>query len=258
LGYFQKSLRDCWFAQSQEAGLKICAALLALFITSAAMAHDPYEITSTLSLYTNRAELQVELEFRAGMLLAGQAENGEASEQFGKLRPKLNEVTRRFFRLAINGAEVQPARSEASLGVENHLHFEILFPAITNGACSVEAPGLNALAEQGPYGVSLTVLDMVNRKVLGQSVLFAGTPVAQFKVPERGKETAEVIHLPKAAASKETVKTVNKDSASPGTPLKRGVNQSVSIALWTFAALLGIAGICWAKFRRGRKEKAAW
>jgi hypothetical protein len=98
---------------------------------------------------------------------------------------------------------------------------------------------------------------MVNRKVLGQSVLFAGTPVEQFKVPEKGKEAGDVIHLRRATAERETVKTVNKDSASPSTPLKRGVNGGVPFALW-IAALLGIAGICWASFRRGRKEKAAW
>src|SRR4051812_15894289 len=69
-----------------------------------AFAHDPYEITSTLSIFSNRTELQVELEFRAGMLLSGHTETlpiSEAPQLFQAIHGGLTETAQRFFRLSV-------------------------------------------------------------------------------------------------------------------------------------------------------------
>jgi len=148
-----------------------------------ALAHDPYEITSTLSLYSNRAELLVELEFRAGMFLSGHAEPmgaNDAPAQFEVARGALTKTAGQFFRLSTGHEDFKPASTAVTLGVENHIRFKLSYPPLTD-AFSLSIPGLKSLSDQGPYGASITVLDMENKKVLGQSVLFASSAPAEFK-----------------------------------------------------------------------------
>src|SRR5215831_11165750 len=126
----------------------------ALTFALRAFAHDPYEITSTLSLYSNRAELQVELEFRAGMLLSGHAEPVEASEapsQFETIRSGLTKTAARFFHLSTGNNLLEPASTAVTLGVENHIRVQLSYPPLSTNAFSLDVPGLKSLSDQGPY-----------------------------------------------------------------------------------------------------------
>jgi hypothetical protein len=60
------------------------------------------------------------------------------------------------------------------------VRLRLLFPVPGRGPLKVEAPLLTELSDAGGYGVSLTVLDMVNQRVLGQSVLFADQAAVTF------------------------------------------------------------------------------
>src|SRR5207247_8874190 len=60
-----------------------------------------------------------------------------------------------------------------------HVRFTLEFPTDTRRPLRFSADGLKPLDGQGPYGTTLTVLDMVNKKVLSQSVLFPSTPLAE-------------------------------------------------------------------------------
>src|SRR5215471_2878611 len=103
-------------------------------------AHDPYEITSTLSLYSNRAELHAELEFRAGMQLSGHTEPVETSDaqpRFEVARPTLTKAAAQFFRLSTGNDELKPGSIAVTLGVENHIRFKLSWPALSTNTFSL-------------------------------------------------------------------------------------------------------------------------
>nr|UXE44818.1 hypothetical protein Hi04_10k_c3780_00006 [uncultured bacterium] len=250
----------------------LLAAVIASLVggfASLALAHDPYEITSTLSLYSNRAELHVELEFRAGMLLSGHTEtiaDSEAAAQFEVARPALTRTAGQFFRFSIGHADLKPASTAVTLGVENHIRFKLSYPPLTN-AFSLNIPGLKSLSDQGPYGASLTVLDMENRKVLGQSVLFASSAPAEFKtVPLKSGNTA----APSASPSEtEQPVRINQSDLSARTSVQpepargvttpqsnRSLKASSTIFLASAAVALG-AALAFVRNRLTRKERTA-
>lgn len=162
----------------------VCVAVL--FAPLLALAHDPYEITSTAYLRSNRLEVYVELEFRPGLTLAGEpapTSDLEAGQVFERALPRLLEAAGGFFEIRHAGQPLAATRTNASLEVENHIRFVLTYPPVTPVDLTFHAAGLEHLGRFGPYGTSLTVLDMVNMKVVGQEVLFADTPTAEFWAP---------------------------------------------------------------------------
>ena len=161
-----------------------CRWLLVLLAAGGALsvrAHDPYEITATASIQTNRIEFRAVLEYRAARLLAGLGwptnQVNEAPE-FLTMQPALEKVAAEFFRVTAAEKVLSPGAVEVSLGVENHVTFAVNFPANNVSGIIVSAPGLTALAAEGPYGTGLTVLDMVRKKVWGQKVFTSANPSA--------------------------------------------------------------------------------
>ncbi|MFM2081947.1 MAG: hypothetical protein RL380_638 [Verrucomicrobiota bacterium] len=175
------------------------ASLLLLF-TRVVFAHDPYEITATASLFSNRTEVRAVLEYKAARLLAGLGwptnEINHAAE-FAWMTPTLTAQAEKFFQLTAAGENLRVQKSAVELGVENHVSFVLQFPPTAARPLTFAAPGLAALAPEGQYGVGLTVLDMVKMKVLGQQVFYAANPLATASF---GSLTNEEILLPSPAA----------------------------------------------------------
>jgi len=154
-------------------------------------AHDPYEITSVAYLYSNRIELFMEMEFPTGMTLAGQKPVRDVAvlSQFEAALPRLRELAGGFYEFTAGNNAVQPLSTNVELGVEDHIRFRMEFASTQYRPLRFVAHGLGTDANENPYGTSLTVLDMVNQKVLGQTTLFAATPTAEF--PPRITESVE-------------------------------------------------------------------
>lgn len=169
----------------------VLSALIVMGFVAPVAAHDPYEITSVAYLHSNRIELFVEMEFPAGMTLAGQKPVRDVAvlSQFEAALPRLRELAGSFFDLTAGNNVVLPLSTNVELGVEDHIRFQVEFKPTPYRPLRFVARGLGAESSESPYGTSLTVLDMVNQKVLGQTTLFAGSPTAEF--PPRPDETSE-------------------------------------------------------------------
>lgn len=169
----------------------ILSALIVMGFVATIAAHDPYEITSVAYIHSNRIELFVEMEFPTGMTLAGQKPVREVavSSQFETALPRLRELAGNFFNLTAGNNVVLPLSTNIELGVEDHIRFQVEFKPTPYRPLRFVARGLGTDAGANPFGTSLTVLDMVNQKVLGQTTLFAGSPTAEF--PPRLNETSE-------------------------------------------------------------------
>jgi len=164
--------------------VKLLAAisLLGLVTADLARAHDPYEITSVAYVHSNRIEMFIEMEFPAGMRLSGQKPVNDLAilSQFETALPRLRELAGNFYRFTAGNNAVAVLSTNVELGVEDHIRFRVEYAATPHRPLRFTARGLGGISDENPYGTSLTVLDMVNQKVLGQTTLFPATPDAQF------------------------------------------------------------------------------
>jgi hypothetical protein len=146
-----------------------------------ARAHDPYEITSVVNIQSNRIELFVEMEFPTGMTLAGQttSREGAPASQFEAARPALEQLAGGLFDFTAGNHALLALRTNVVLGVEDHIQCKVEYAPTDYRPLRLVPRGLRGLSDSG-YGISLTVLDMVNQKVLGQTTLFADSIAAEF------------------------------------------------------------------------------
>ena len=157
---------------------------LAFLLAASAKAHDAYEITSVVYLQTNRIELFVEMEFPTAMKLAGLTPTRDVAvlSQFEAGLTRLREAAGGFYEITAANNVIQPLVTNVEMVVDDHIQFRVEFASTPHRPLRFAARSLKALAEQGGYGASLTVLDMVNKKVLGQTTLFADAPTMEFSV----------------------------------------------------------------------------
>lgn len=208
----------------------------------AARAHDPYQIISVAYLHSNRTELVMEMEFPTAMKLAGiePAREAAAVSQFEGALPQLRAAAGAFFQFTAGNQTVVAQRTNVELVVENHIRFQLQFAPTPFQPLRFAAPGLRALAELGPYGASLTVLDLVHQKVVGQSTLFADSPAAEFTpLPQVTKPAAAapasaVVQTPAPPQAA----TVEADSALPSAAAPR--RRSNFIALFLIAGFFAM------------------
>lgn len=187
---------------------------IAMIFAPFARAHDPYEITSEVYVRSNRIELFVEMEFPAGMTLAGVKPSREvaAETQFSAALSQLRDLAGNFFDFTAGNNVVPALATNVQLGVENHIRLHVEYAHTRYRPLRFVARGLmNANASGNPYGTSLTVLDMVNQKVLGQATLFVGVPTAEF--PPKADVTIEA-----ETPVRETVVAVTNDFTRPNSP----------------------------------------
>lgn len=170
----------------------ILICLLVLFAPTA-RAHDPYEITSVVYVRSNMIELFVEMEFPTAMNLAGTppVRDVAALSQFEKAQAQLRTLAGSFFEFTAGNNAVLALSTNIELGVENHIRFQLEYAATPHRPLQFTAHGLRRSTDS-PYGTSLTVLDMVNQKVLGQTTLFADSPRTEFPPPAEAS-TASVV-----------------------------------------------------------------
>ena len=186
--------RTLTFSQKPRAKSRSCArgrahsvisllTLLILFVTQS-HAHDAYEITSVVYLQTNRIELFVEMEFPTAMKLAGLTPTRDVAvlSQVEAGLTRLREAAGGFYEITAANNVIQPLVTNVEMVVDDHIQFRVEFANTPHRPLRFAARSLKALAEQGGYGASLTVLDMVNKKVLGQTTLFADAPTMEFSV----------------------------------------------------------------------------
>lgn len=191
------------------------ALIILLALTAGiARAHDPYEITSVVYVRSNVIELLVEMEFPTGMRLAGiePVQDVAALPQFEKAQPQLMALAGIFFDFTAGNNPVTALTTTVSLGVEEHIEFKVEYAATARRPLQFTARGL--LGATGlPYSTSLTVLDMVNQKVLGQKSLFARVPSAEFPQAESETESTAAADVnPDRAASSPPQAPVNTQS----------------------------------------------
>ena len=191
------------FAGGWRVRVNWCSLVVLLLGSLCAFAHDPYEITSTLSLYSNRTELRVEMEARTALLFAGYGAL-VTSEQipaiFTSLHEALTDTASRFFKVTAAGRDMYPEKASLLLGVEDHIQFTLQLPRARGQSIRCEPSILHAFTNEGPYGISLTVLDMVNKKVLGQSVLFRDSSAAEFSSTLSETSSETLSHAPTGPA----------------------------------------------------------
>ena len=195
----ERVLQNFVFTQrfsATSASLRLSGVLLILLVLSITpvQAHDPYEISSVVYLQTNRIELLVEMEFPTGMRLAGLTPTKDVAvlSQFDAGQTRLFEAAGSFYEITAANNVIQPLSTNVELGVEDHIRFHVEFANTPHRPLHFAARSLKALAEQGGYGASLTVLDMVNKKVLGQTTIFADSPAMEFSVTNQIQHSATI------------------------------------------------------------------
>jgi hypothetical protein len=232
--------------RSRRAGLVGLVLGLGLWFAPAAQAHDQLEITGTIYLRTNHLELFVEMEGRPARLLAKAPEASGAEEVLARLEARASSL----FRIGSGETTLVPTSVAVLPGQEDHLRLRLLFPVPDRGPLKVEAPLLTELAAAGGYGVSLTVLDMVNQRVVGQSVLFADQAAVTFDSGGAAVATGEVrragTNSSAAVAVKPAPVAANPDSA----PNKHAGGSRRPAAGWLGLALAGIGLAWWWQTRR--------
>lgn len=227
---------SCFPAFQIERGILVLAFLLV--IAAPAFAHDPYEISSTVRIETNRTLIEVEMEFNGAMLLVGGPRSSEVAEQAALFQTKLSELQQQagqFFGVSGVAGTLSASGTNVTLGVENHVKFNLEYPATRSGL-KLEATGLKALSERGPFGVGVTVLDLVNMKVLGQATLFANSPVAEFAPPVKEQARLVTAGMPTNAPPVTTVAT--PIPAKPVAPPKENDSLWILLVLGGFAVAL--------------------
>lgn len=216
-----------------------------------AHAHDPYEITSVVYVRSNVIELFVEMEFPTGMRLAGVEPVRDVAvlNQFERAQPQLLTLAGNFFDFTAGDNRVAALTTNVLLGVEDHIQFKLEYAATPLRPLQFTARGLRGVTDS-PYGTSLTVLDMVNQKVLGQTTLFADSPRTDFPPPP--VETGEPpLTTPVATtAPTSTNRTLPPATISSGTPTPPTPTPRQPSWLLIVVLLGAVFGISFAFFRR--------
>jgi hypothetical protein len=234
----------------------ISACLLALLVASA-KAHDAYEITSVVYLQTNRIELFVEMEFPTAMKLAGLTPTREVAvlSQFEAGLPRLREAAGNFYEITAANNVIHPLSTKVELVVDDHIQFRVEFASTPHRPLHFTARPLRTLAEQGGYGASLTVLDMVNKKVLGQTTLFADSAVAEFSVTNRTVQPAPAAPLPLVPTPSAFSNSTDTNVVVTTHPATSSANDSPPRPGWTTLLAVFLAALTATIFVRHKLRK---
>src|SRR5688572_2497483 len=115
-----------------------------LAFINVARAHDPYEITSAVYVRSNVIELFIEMEFPAGMKLAGiePVRDVAVLSQFEKAQSQLATLVGSFFSFTAGNNVVPALSTNVSLGVEDHIQLKVEYAATTLRPLQFTARGL--------------------------------------------------------------------------------------------------------------------
>jgi hypothetical protein len=167
-------------------------AIVLTLLTLPGWARDVNEIVTVVQIHSNRITLTMELAFPTALRLAGQTPTREipAEPQFENAQPQLRELAGSFFDFTAGNHRIPATRTNVQLGVEDHIHLHIEYAVTAHRPLRLIPQGLARTEPTYPYGVTLTVLDLVNQTVLGQATLFGAGESAEF--PPRPEAEAAV------------------------------------------------------------------
>ena len=167
------------------------------------------------------------------------------------MKPALENAAKNFFQVSTAEKNLRADSATAQLGVENHVMFTVEFPAPGAQPVVISVPGLAPLAPEGQYGVGLTVLDMVRKKVLGQHVFASANPLAQASF---GPPAEELAAAQKTGGVMATVSSPVKMADETATPkqVTKLVQKSPLLWPWFVAAAVGIILTWWLRRKSDR------
>ena len=196
---------------------------LALLAAFAALAHDPYEITSEARLYSDRTTVEIEMEYRTALRLSGvETQFGVSpAEQLAANLERVKNLAGGFFLITAPDGVLVARATNVTLGVEGHAQFRLDYSAAQTGGLRFDAQGLRSAATDDPYGTTLVVLDMVNKTVLGQAVLFAASSRAEFMVATNLAIEAPGAESRETQAVSLTQEDVIRPASAPAPPAVR-------------------------------------
>lgn len=157
--------------------------LAACAAAPAALAHDPYEITSDLRVETKHLELRVTFARLTALKVAAPETGGRKQfgpNQFDEVKAALEQCARRAIRLSVAGQPLAPSEVEASLTIESDIEFRLVLPRPAAGPVRFEAAFLRDLEDPG-YAAVVQVIH--RRKVIKHELLRRDAPVAELALP---------------------------------------------------------------------------
>jgi hypothetical protein len=236
--------------------MKTISTLLLLLLALSARALDANEIATTVQLHSNRIELKMEMAFPTALRLAGWSQSPEvaAATQFEQAQPALRNLAGMFFDFTAGNHRLTATRTNAQLGVENHIHLELEFPPTPHRPLRLMPQGLLVAGPEHPYGVTLIVQDLVNQKVLGQTTLFQANATAEFPMKPAAETTTGAATQPEEEQPKAAVaadETRNGGSTTtvlpPPPPPEPGLAQHAPFILMLLVAVLAL--VLWIRRR---------
>ena len=203
-------------------------------------------------LQTNRIELFAEMEFPTAMKLAGLNPTKDVAvlSQFEAGLPRLLEAAGNFYEITAANNIIQPLSTNVELVVDDHIKFYVEFTSTPYRPLRFTARSLKTLAEQGGYGASLTVLDMVNKKVLGQTTLFADATTMEFSVTNHNVPSISPAPLINSESNVPPPTSITVNPVQPTTDLP---SHKSPRSRWFFIALAAGIIVCFVSrplFRR--------
>jgi hypothetical protein len=249
-GHVQRFARCC--SQTMKT---ISLILLLILVALPGRALDSNEIATTVQVHSNRIELKMEMAFSTAMRMAGWTPSPEiaAATQFEQAQPALRNLAGMFFDFTAGNHRLTATRTNAQLGMENHIHLELEFAPTPHRPLRLMPQGLLVAGPEHPYGVTLTVQDMVNQKVLGQTTLFMANAAAEFPL-NAAEESAAVATETETDQSKVThdaeevpVAAITNTAALPAPQPQPGLAQQAPFILILLVAVLAL--VLWIRRR---------
>ena len=162
-----------------------------VFVVSSVGAHDVSEIGTAVYLHTNRVELNVVL-VRPTIMRAADAQgvhllDFSRPDERENAMPVLRSQGEALFTLQLGTNRLAPLPVTVNLGQDDHVNFRLTYltpiPRGTNDLLTLEAKVLSHLPTDERYAVSLTILDMVNPRVVSQKLLRSGASTCEVNLP---------------------------------------------------------------------------
>jgi len=142
----------------------ICVFIVVAVLST--FAHDPG--LSYLELNIGAKQTSVKLTFAreeiAAIIPIDTDQDSQITQtEIDAARAPIEELARRAIVINVDGRDLQPTSVSAFLGDSNALHFNLLYPALTEGRLKISAPLLGRLARG--HRQFLTVYDQAGRKL---------------------------------------------------------------------------------------------
>lgn len=229
--------------------------LVMVLVTLPGRALDSNVIATTVQIHSNRIELTMEMAFPTAMRLAGWPPSPEiaAATQLEQAQPALRNLAGMFFDFTAGNHRLTATRTNVQLGVEDQIQCLVEYLPTPHQPLRLMPQGLLVAGPEHPYGVTLTVQDLVNQKVLGQTTLFMANATAEFPLKSETETTGTTTAAKAALAEvtnnlEEVPGAVTANTASlPAPKPQPGLAQHAPFILILLVAVLAL--VLWIRRR---------